>query len=53
MEVLLPMLGSWLLLNVLFVLIVIPPRLGKSSSPLGRAIDALRHLIQGRRRPPS
>jgi len=53
MEVLLLVLGSWLLLNALYVLVVIPSRRGKPSSALRRAIDTLRHLIQGRRHPPS
>lgn len=53
MEVVLLAVGSWLLLNVLYVLIVIPPRLGKPSSPINRAFNALRRLVQGRRHPPS
>ncbi|WP_158511604.1 hypothetical protein [Bradyrhizobium sp. CCGE-LA001] len=53
MEVLLLVVGSWLLLNVLYVLIVVPPRKAKPSSSLGRTIDAFRHFVRRGRRPPS
>lgn len=53
MKAILLALGSWLLLNVLYVLIVTPPRRKKPSSRLARVIDAVRHLIRGRRHPPS
>ncbi|WP_152033420.1 hypothetical protein [Bradyrhizobium sp. DOA9] len=53
MTTILLVIGSWLLLNILFVLIVIPPRQTKLTSSLGRAIDALRHFVRRSRRPPS
>ncbi|WP_247391516.1 hypothetical protein [Bradyrhizobium sp. 143] len=42
----------WLLLNVLYVLVVIPARKGRLPPPLVRAVAAIRRLINERRRPP-
>ncbi|MET4442598.1 hypothetical protein ABIB75_000859 [Bradyrhizobium sp. GM2.2] len=42
----------WLLLNVLYVLIVIPVRRGRLPPPVVRAVAAIRRLINERRRPP-
>ncbi|MBB4383639.1 hypothetical protein [Bradyrhizobium sp. SBR1B] len=46
-------LGGWLLLNILYVVIVMPPRRNNPSSPLNRVINSLRRLVRGRRHPPS
>ncbi|MEY9107455.1 hypothetical protein ABH999_003651 [Bradyrhizobium yuanmingense] len=40
-------LGSWLLLNFLFVLIVIPPRKSSPPKPLVRVIGAIKNLFEG------
>jgi hypothetical protein len=42
----------WLLLNVLYVLVVIPARKGRLPPPVVRAVAAIRRLINARRRPP-
>ena len=42
-------LGSWVLLNVLYVVIVIPPRRRKLSSLLNRVINGVRRLVRRRR----
>lgn len=47
MRVLLIISGAWLLANLLFVLIVIPPRkAGSPTSPVGRTINFIRNVFK-------
>lgn len=46
MRVYLIVLGCWLLLNLLFVLIVIPPRKPLAPKPLVRLISAIKNFFR-------
>ncbi|MCK1362208.1 hypothetical protein [Bradyrhizobium sp. 199] len=46
MRVYLIVLGTWLLLNLLFVLIVIPLRKSPAPKPLVRVIGAIKNLFR-------
>lgn len=46
MRVYLIVLGGWLLLNIFFVLIVIPPRKSPAPKPLVRMIGAIKNLFR-------
>lgn len=45
--------GCWLLLNLLYVLIVIPPRNSRSHTHFARVKEAIQRFVRSRKRPPS
>lgn len=53
MQTIVIVLAIWLMLNLLYVLFVVPARKTRAPARLARAIDAVKNFIRSRRSPPS